>query len=156
MDKPQWVDEEILGACMSPIHLNAVEGIKFFNQGAYFEAHEELETAWREEPGAIRDLYRGILLAGVTLLHMQRGNFEGALKVSQRCLKWLAVFGESCCGVQIGDLRRQMAQINKGLENQGKWFITNFNYSSVRPICYDSHWPTTLPKQKYRGSQRKE
>jgi uncharacterized protein len=36
------------------------EGIACFNDQRYFEAHEALETAWRNEPGQIRELYQGI------------------------------------------------------------------------------------------------
>ena len=38
-----------------------MDGIRLFNAGQYWRAHEALEAAWREEPGAVRDLYRGIL-----------------------------------------------------------------------------------------------
>lgn len=66
------------------MHPAAREGILLIEEGAYFEAHEALETAWRETPPPGRELYQGILQAAVTYLHLQRGNREGALKVYQR------------------------------------------------------------------------
>jgi hypothetical protein len=140
-DQPIWKDEEIQTACQNPLHRQAVEGIRLFNHFEFFEAHEALEAAWRAEPGPSRDLYRGILLAAVTFLHMQRGNYEGALKVSRRCLKWLAIFGEVCCGVQVGALRRQVSAINQRLEQDGAPFLTIFTASNVTPIQVEPDWP---------------
>jgi hypothetical protein len=153
MDHPEWNDEELLRACQSPIHPDAVKGIELFNHTGYFEAHEALETAWRDEPGAQRDLYRAILLAAVTLLHMQRGNFEGALKVSQRCLRWIAPFGEICCGVQVGALRRQVLVINQRLEVEGADFLRHFNFTGVNPIIFDQRYPLTF-SEKPKGIKK--
>ena len=36
--------------CNAPIHPQAAEGLRLFNTGEYFEAHEALEVAWLEEP----------------------------------------------------------------------------------------------------------
>jgi len=41
-----------------------VEGIGQFNRGDYYECHETLEGIRRDEPGKIRDLYKGILQIG--------------------------------------------------------------------------------------------
>ena len=53
--------------CNEPLHPKAVEGLELFNRGHYFEAHEALEAAWREETHPVRELYRGILQAGVVI-----------------------------------------------------------------------------------------
>lgn len=94
--------------CEGAIHPRAREGILLFNQGCYFEAHEELEFAWREESGNIRGLYQGILEAGVTYLHIRRQNLAGALKVYGRSVRWLTHWPEICRGVDIGQLRRDL------------------------------------------------
>lgn len=143
-DQPLWKDEEVQCACQNPLHVQAVEGIRLFNHHEFFEAHEALETAWRAEPGPRRELYRGILLAAVTFLHMQRGNYEGALKVSRRCLKWLAIFDEVCCGVQVGTLQRQVGATNQHLEQAGAPFLTHFDFSEIKPIQIDPDWPIEL------------
>ena len=94
--------------CSSPLHPNAILGLKHFNAGEYFEAHEELETAWKDESGEIRDLYKGILLAGVTYLHITRANYEGAVKVYGRSQKWITKWPDVCRGVQVGRLRKDL------------------------------------------------
>jgi len=41
--------ERTLEECQGTLHPKAIEGLRLFNDGEYFEAHEELETAWRDE-----------------------------------------------------------------------------------------------------------
>jgi hypothetical protein len=93
------------------MHPRARQGIYLFNQGDYFAAHEELEIAWHQEPGRIRQLYQGILEAGVAYLHLQRKNLAGAYKVFGRSMRWLRVWPEVCRGTNIGQLRRDLEAI---------------------------------------------
>jgi predicted metal-dependent hydrolase len=86
--------------CRGDLPPQAVLGLELFNRGEYFEAHEALEAAWRAESAPIRDLYRGILQAAVVYLHIRRRNYPGAIKVYQRCRKYLDRWGDSCRGVR--------------------------------------------------------
>jgi predicted metal-dependent hydrolase len=72
--------------------LKRLHGLRLFNAGEYFEAHEALENAWRDEPGPIRDLYRGILTGRRGLLPYSTRQLSGARKMFQRCHQWLAPF----------------------------------------------------------------
>ena len=40
-------------------------GIRLLREGAYFEAHEELELAWRAAAPAERDFYQGLVHVAV-------------------------------------------------------------------------------------------
>lgn len=65
-----------------------------------------LETAWRDETGAIRDLYQGILQVAVTYLHITRGNYDGVtVKVYGRSLKWLHGWSDICRGIHVKKIR---------------------------------------------------
>lgn len=81
-------------------------GIRQFNEGEYWECHETLEEIWAREPGDIRYLYQGILLVGVGLLHLRRGNHHGAVAKLTSGLELLAVFEPLCLGIDVGSLRR--------------------------------------------------
>ena len=96
--------------CDQPLHPRAAEGLRLFNHGRYFEAHEALEEAWLDEPGEIRDLYRGILQAAVVYLHITRRNYAGALKVYQRSRKWLEKWPAVCRGIQVARLRADLSE----------------------------------------------
>ncbi|HUL03904.1 MAG TPA: DUF309 domain-containing protein [Gemmatimonadales bacterium] len=62
-----------------------------FNSGAYWEAHEALETVWRSiitEDEA--RLWQGFIQAAAALLHRSRGNAHGVEVVGRGALEKLA------------------------------------------------------------------
>jgi len=96
---------------MNAFHPNAINGFRLFNERKFFEAHEELELAWRAETGTLRNLYRGVLQVAVFYLHLTRGNFLGGLKVYERSRKWLADFPAEYAGLSVETLRRDSARV---------------------------------------------
>ena len=122
--------------CQGPLHPQAVYGMELFNQGRYFEAHEALEAAWRDESGPVRDLYRGILQVGVVYLHITHQNYPGAFKVYQRCRKWLLPWPETCRGVEVGRLRRDLEMVMTALQALGPQHIANFDKALLKPVQY--------------------
>lgn len=125
-------------SCAGRLHPKAIEGMILFNEGKFFEAHEELETAWREETGAIRDLYRGILQVAVTYLHIRRGNYEGAVKVYGRSQKWLNGWSEVCRGIKVGDFRANAARVMQEVQRLGKEDLGAFDPSLFKSIEWSS------------------
>ena len=125
--------------CSSPLHPNAVLGLEYFNKGEYFECHEELETAWREEDGEIRDLYKGILQAAVTYLHVTRANYDGAIKVYKRSQKWLTKWPDTCRGVDVERLRQDLNAVIAEVRRLGPECLAEFDRSLLKPVL----WSTT-------------
>jgi predicted metal-dependent hydrolase len=122
--------------CLAPLHFKAKEGIELFNHGHFFEAHEALEAAWREETGPVRNLYRGILQVAVVYLHITRRNYPGAFKVYLRCRKWLQPWPETCRGVAVGQLRRDLEAAVSVLQSLGPEHIADFNRQLFKPIHF--------------------
>jgi len=122
--------------CNQPLHPKAIEGLELFDKGYYFKAHEALEAAWRDERGPVRNLYRGILQAGVVYLHITRRNYPGAVKVYQRCRKLLAPWPETCRGVSVGGLRRDLEAVMASLQKLGPDHIAEFDLSYLKPVHY--------------------
>jgi len=120
--------------CSTPLPPHALAGLRLFNAGEYFEAHEELETAWREEKGEIRRLYQGILQAAVMYLHMQRLNYEGAVKMYGRCMKLLGPWPEMCCGVNVAKLRADLDRVMEEVQRLGAEHIADFDPSLFTPV----------------------
>ena len=81
-------------------------GIERFNQREYFEAHEALESAWRNAFDPNRVIYQGILQIGVGFYHLLRGNKTGAIQVLQRGLEALRGAPEQFYGYDLGRLIR--------------------------------------------------
>jgi predicted metal-dependent hydrolase len=123
--------------CAAPLHPAAINGLALFNVGEYFEAHEALESAWRDETGPIRELYQGVLQVAVCYLHIQRGNYEGALKVGARCQPKLAAWSDHCRGVDIAQLRHDLNSVLDALQKMGPTQIGLFDQLLFKTIQYE-------------------
>ena len=61
-----------------PLYL---QGVAYFNDCEFFEAHEAWEELWTEYQGASRKFYQGLIQAAVCLHHFGNGNLRGARKL---------------------------------------------------------------------------
>ena len=122
--------------CEGGLHPKAVEGLELFNAGHYFQAHESLEAAWRDETKPIRELYRGILQAAVVYLHVTRHNYAGAVKVYHRCQRWLNPWPEICRGVAVGELRRDLDAVIDAVQQFGPGHLASFDKALLKPVVY--------------------
>ena len=120
--------------CSGVLHPKAIEGLKLFNEKQFFESHEELETAWRDEKGSIRYLYQGVLQAAVAYFHISRGNHEGAVKMYERCMKLLKDYPEVCRGINVGKLKRDLVIVNQEVKRLGKERINEFDQSLFKDV----------------------
>ncbi len=88
-----------------------------FNAGAYWEAHEALETVWRsiiKEDEA--QVWQGLIQAAAALLHQQRGNRHGVVALGGAALEKLA-------GPQLPEIEFETvafrAQLARALAGEG-------------------------------------
>ena len=122
------------GDCDAPLPPLAQTGLEHFNARRFFEAHEALEAAWRAEPGPIRALYQGLLQVAVAYLHIERGNFDGALKVAARGRGKLAKWPPNCRGVNVGRLIRDLDQATAAVRQLGAERLRAFNPQWFQPV----------------------
>lgn len=139
--------------CASPLHPHAAQGLRLFSEGKYFEAHEALEAAWLEEKGKVRDLYRGILQVGVAYLHITRGNYNGAVKVHGRSVRWLKDFPPVCRGIRVEELRRDADEAINEVMRLGEKRIGEFDAARLKPVRWDEGWGKL--KQAHPESDRR-
>ncbi|MCC9077527.1 DUF309 domain-containing protein [Litorilinea aerophila] len=102
-------------------------GVEAFNQGHFFEQHEHFEEAWLAEPRPIREMYQGILQVGVAFLLIQRGKWNGALKMFRRGLPRLRGLPDVCQGIHIGKLRAQAEAIHREITALGPKRLAEFD-----------------------------
>jgi rubrerythrin len=126
--------ESMNDLCNAPLHPRAAEGLRLFNAGEYFEAHEALEDAWNAENGKVRELYRGILQIAVAYLHVTRRNYRGAVKVYGRSQRWMKDWPEICKGIEVGQLRRDAAAVIDEVRRLGLERISEFDNSLLKPV----------------------
>lgn len=108
-----------------------LHGIEQFNRGEYFEQHETLEILWRAERDDVRYLYQGILLVGVGMLHLRRGNYHGAeakLATGVRFLRW---FRPSCQGVDVDALIADATRARDAIVSLGRTRLAEFDPALV-------------------------
>ncbi|MCL4871354.1 MAG: DUF309 domain-containing protein [Anaerolineae bacterium] len=130
-------NEGIAAACQQPLSELARKGLDLFNQGEYFLAHEELEHAWNEDQSAARELYRAILQIAVAYLQIQRGNYNGAIKMFLRVRQWLDPLPDICRGINLAQLKADAQAVEEALLTLGKEQIHTFDSTLFRPIHYD-------------------
>lgn len=143
-DSPQPTSADCEGA----LHPLAIEGIRLFDEGHYFEAHEALEAAWRDERGEIRHLYRGILQVAVGYYHIKRGNYTGARKLFVRCRQWLDPFPAACRGIDVAQLRQDALAVEAELIRLGPDHMQELDPRLIKPLpwlpgCSPTHTSTT-------------
>jgi len=120
--------------CAGTIHPSAIKGMELFNAGEYWLAHEQLEEAWKEETGAVRELYRSVLQVAVVYLHITRGNYIGAVKVHRKVQKWITPWPDVCRGIEIGRLRRDLETVVAEVKRLGPDRLAEFNRSLFNPV----------------------
>jgi predicted metal-dependent hydrolase len=126
----------ILASCGEPISPLAIKGLESFNRGHYFEAHEELESAWNEDKSPARELYRAVLQVAVAYLQIERGNYNGAMKMFLRSRQWLEPLPDHCRGIDIGRLRADAERVHEQLVELGPGRIGELDRSLLRPVQY--------------------
>lgn len=78
-----------------------LQGIRFFNDCEFFEAHEVWEELWTEYRGPLRRYYQGLIQTAVALHHFGNGNIRGARKVYLSSRGYLDNFRPACQGLDL-------------------------------------------------------
>jgi predicted metal-dependent hydrolase len=76
-------------------------GLGLIRAGRYFEAHEELEVAWRAADPGERDFFQGLVHFAVAWYQAGRGNRTGCRRQLEKALRRLAPYTPSHRGVDV-------------------------------------------------------
>jgi hypothetical protein len=85
-------------------------GVELIRRGEYFEAHEELEIAWRAAEPAERDFYQGLVHVAVAWYQAGRGNRVGCERQLEKARRRLEPYAPAHRGL---DLARLLAQLER-------------------------------------------
>jgi predicted metal-dependent hydrolase len=88
------------------VHLE--RGLELIRSGGYFQAHEELELAWRAAPAAERDFYQGLVHVAVAWYQAGRDNRVGCERQLEKARRRLAPYAPEHEGVAVGRLLAQV------------------------------------------------
>jgi predicted metal-dependent hydrolase len=81
------------------------EGVRLFEAGDYFLAHETLEEHWVDAPEDERDFLQGLIHLSVGLLHAGRGNSKGALLQFRKASTRLEPYPDVLHGIDLAGVR---------------------------------------------------
>ena len=126
----------LAAACDGPLPELARLGIELFNEGEYYRCHDALEEAWRQDEGAGRELYQGLLQVGIAYYQIERGNYRGALKMLLRARQWLEPLPDVCRGVDVAGLRADADRVHAALTELDAARLSEFDRALFRPIVY--------------------
>ena len=79
-------------------------GLEHIRSGRFFEAHEELEIAWRAASPDERDFYQGLVHVAVAGHQQSRGNAVGRRRQLAKAQRRLAAFAPATRGVDVAAL----------------------------------------------------
>jgi hypothetical protein len=95
---------------------SVLQGLQRFNQGEFYEAHEDFEAAWRQTPGEEREYYRALLQISGGFFRLSQGNPKGAQKFFQLAAGWLARFPNVFMGMDTFAIQKNLEGILYDLE----------------------------------------
>ena len=118
------------------------DGIRLFNDGLFFEAHDAWEDAWRQVQDKRREqFYRALIRSAVTLELLRRGRAVGVRQVFVDCMQTFEGLPPVFMG--LGDLPMPctesalsafglLVRINTALPTQADTLDTNQNSCIVQ------------------------
>jgi uncharacterized protein len=83
-------------------------GLEHIRAERFFEAHEELEIAWRAADPEERDFYQGLVHVAVAWYQAGRGNTVGATRQLEKGLRRLERYEPEHRGIDVASVRRQL------------------------------------------------
>jgi len=106
---------------MNPIETFEL-GISHFNEGRFFEAHEEWERLWLAESEPHKTFLQGLIQLAAAFHHHSRGNRRGAEALLAAAVAKLEQFPGNYHGLAIAELRSSACE----------WLITLRSGDSCR------------------------
>jgi uncharacterized protein len=84
-------------------------GLQAIRDGRYFEAHEELELAWRAAAAEERDFFQGLVHVAVAWYQAGRGRPVATASQLEKAARRLGPFAPEHRGVDVSDVLEQVA-----------------------------------------------
>ena len=85
-----------------------LQGIQYFNECEFFEAHEVWEELWQDTEGGSRRYYQGLIQVAVCLHHFGNGNTRGAAKLYHSSRGYLEPYAPWHEGLDLETFLRQL------------------------------------------------
>ena len=94
-------------------------GLRLFNSGEFYEAHEVLEDVWRAAPVAEKKFIQGVIQLAVAFHHHSTGNVVGALSLLKRGSRNLSRYPNDFAGLRLPELLASTSNWQHALQSGG-------------------------------------
>jgi predicted metal-dependent hydrolase len=91
-----------------PALAELAKGIREFNDGAFFEAHDTLEDLWMDVRGENRLFIQGLIQVSIGCYHLTCENYSGADHLLTRGVEKLETYPAHQCGVNVGQFLEEV------------------------------------------------
>lgn len=81
-----------------------VQGVEYFNDCEFFEAHEIWEDLWQDYQGPSRKFYQGLIQVAVCLHHFGNENTRGARKLFHSSMQYIEPYAPLYEGIDVAKL----------------------------------------------------
>src|SRR6266699_4579592 len=88
-------------------------GLEAIRAAHYFEAHEELEVAWRAAATEERDFFQGLVHVAVAWYQAGRGRPVATARQLEKAARRLGPFAPSHRGVDVADVLAQVGRAHE-------------------------------------------
>ncbi len=93
------------------------DGLELIRRGAYFEAHESLEDAWRAAEPEEKDFFQGLVHVAVAWHHAGRANRPGCERQLEKAARRLGPFAPAHRGVDVSAILASVASAQLVVES---------------------------------------
>ena len=102
---------------MATIEERLARGLDLMRRGAYFEAHEELEHAWRTAADGERDFFQGLVHVTVAWYQAGRGRPVACASQLGKARRRLAAYAPEHRDVEVGSVLGQVEAAGESVAN---------------------------------------
>lgn len=100
------------------------EGIRLFNSGRFFEAHEALEAVWLKAEGGRKTFLHGLIQVAAAFHHYAHGNPRGFRSLLGKGCAKLEGFGAEAEGVDLAALMIELRPWRKHSDQLSQQAVT--------------------------------
>ncbi len=121
---------------MPPVHLPAAarEGIRLFNDGYYFEAHDLLEEVWIERAGREKTFYQGLIQIASGFYKVAMQNQGGARSLVKKGLEKLRAVRDLATPLDLERLITEAEAALARIDELGQARIAEFDLATLPRI----------------------
>lgn len=112
----------------------AEEGVRLFNEGFYFEAHDVLEEIWIDRTGREKIFYQGLIQVAVGLYKIAVGNQGGAVSLLTKGLDKLRLVRDLDSPLDLDRLIRETEAVLARVKELGQARIADFDLAAAPQI----------------------